>query len=226
MGIFGRMRDILHANLNDMLDRAEQPEKMLKQIIREIESSIDRSKADTARVLADAKRLEREADQKNDEVEQWQHRAETAVEQDEDDLARKALERKKLHQDELDALVRQLDQTRDAADEMKENTRLLLDKPTEARARFTSLSARSKAAKTAKDVQKQAGKLDDRDKVLGKLDAFDRRVQDMEAEASALADVHDAGDEVERAFADREQMRAVEHELAALKAKRDGTHEA
>jgi len=224
MGIFGRMRDILNANLNDMLDRAEQPEKMLKQIIREIESSIDRSKADTARVLADAKRLEREADQKNDEVEQWRSRAEMAVEQNEDELARKALERKKLHQDELDALTQQLDQTRDAADEMKENTRLLQNKLTEARARFTSLSARSKAAKTAKEVQKQTGKLDDRGKVLGKLDAFDRRVQDREAEAGALADARSAGDEVERAFADREQELAVESELAALKAKRDANN--
>ncbi|MCX7934609.1 MAG: PspA/IM30 family protein, partial [Planctomycetota bacterium] len=97
MGIFGRIVDVISANLNDLVDRAENPEKMLKQIIREIEESIDKCKQEMAKVLAEARHLDKEVDAKVKEVEEWQKRAELAVDQSNDDLARKAIERKLTH---------------------------------------------------------------------------------------------------------------------------------
>lgn len=94
------------------------------------------------------------------------------------------------------------------------------EKLNEARAKYTSLAARSTAAKNAQNVQKQVANLNDPSKALGKLEKFERRVQDMEAEASALGAVNAATDELEKEFADREKGLSVDSELAALKARR------
>jgi len=220
MGIFGRLADVVSANLNDLVDRAENPEKMLKQIIREIEESIDKGKQEMAKVLTEAKRLDKEVDAKAKEAEEWEKRAEMAVDQSNDDLARKAIERKLSHEKDLSTLQEQADATRAAADQMKENIKLLNDKLTEARAKRTALAARASAAKTAQKVQKQVQGLQDPGKALGKLEKFERRVEDMEAEASALGAANQARDEVEKEFKQMEGGLAVESELEALKAKR------
>jgi len=220
MGIFGRMADVLKSNVNDLIDNAENPEKLLKQIIREIEDNIDKSKQETAKILAEAKRLEKEVDVKAKAVDEWTKRAEMAVDNDDDDLARKAIERKKLHGDELETLSRRMNETQSAVEQMKQNTQLLKEKLSEARAKHTSLSARSSAAQTAKKVQKQVAELSDPSKVLGKFEKLERRVEDMESEASAMADVNAATDELEREFVDKEKNLEVDSELAALKAKR------
>lgn len=220
MGIFGRMTDVINANVNDLLDRAENPEKMLKQIIREIEDGIDKSRREMAKVLAEAKRLDKEVDAKAKETDEWVNRAEMAIDQDNDELARKAIERKLAYEKELATLQTQGDETRAAVDQMKDNIKLLSDKLTEARAKRTALAARASAAKTAKQVQKQVRDLADPGKALGKLEKLERRVEDAEAEASAMAAANQAQNEVEKEFKDMEDNLAVDSELAALKAKR------
>ncbi len=220
MGMFGRMIDLVNANMNDLLDKAENPEKMLKQIIREIEINIDKAKQDMARILAEAKRLDKSVDAKAKEVDDWTRRAELAVDGDNDDLARQALERKLAHEKELATLQTQADETRAAADQMKTNIKLLNDKLAEARAKRTALAARASAAKTSKQTQKQVQSMADPGKALGKLEKFERRVEDSEAEASAAAAANQARDEVDKEFQDMEQKTALESELAALKAKR------
>jgi len=220
MGMFGRIADVVNANVNDLIDKAENPEKMLKQIIREIEDNIDKAKKETVNILAQAKRLEKEVDAKAKQVDEWVRRAELAVDQANDDLARKALERKLTHEKELSVLQDQLADTQAAAEQMKNNVHLLQDKLTEARAKLTSLAARSAAAKTAKTVQKRVAELADPSKALGKLEKFERRVEDAEAEAKAMGAMNAAKDEVEREFSDLEKKRTLDDELAALKAKR------
>jgi phage shock protein A len=220
MGIFDRIADLLNANVNDALDKAENPEKMLKQIIREIEESIDTSKTETAKILAEAKRLEKEVDAKAKEVDTWQTRAEGAVDGGDDDLARQALERKNSHKGELEAMTSQLDDTQAAVEQMKNNTVLLQKKLTETRARYTALTARASAAKASQDVQEKVAKVSAPGQALDKLDKLERRIEDMESEASVMASTNAANDELADTFEKKEGDLAIDTELAALKAKR------
>lgn len=220
MGIFGRIKDLVSANVNDLVDKAENPEKMIKQIIREIEDSIDNSKQEAAKIISNAKRIEKDVDTKAKDVAEWTNRAEIAVDSDDDDLARKALERKLIHEKELNSLQTQLDDTRSAADQIKDNISTMQERLNEARARQTSLAARASAAKASKEVQEKVADLNDPGKALGKLDKFERRVEDMENEASAIAGMNSATDELEKEFAAKEKNSVIDDELAALKAQR------
>jgi len=219
MGIFGRMRDITNANLNNLLDKAEDPEKMIKQIIREIEESVDATKRELAKVLAATKQVDKAVEGKTDSVEEWLGRAELAVKQGNDDLARKALENKLAHEHELETLRVQSDETHAAADRMKDTIGLLNDKLNEARARHTALAARASAAKTMAAAQRQASSLGDPAQALGKLEKFERRVEDSEAQAEALGKLAGIDNAVEREFRDMEKNLAVDEELSRLKAK-------
>ena len=94
MGIFKRISDIISANLNDLTEKFENPEKMLKQAVREMESAIDQVTQQTAKAMANEKTLARELRRNRSQCEQWQERATKAVKAGDDDLARKALARK------------------------------------------------------------------------------------------------------------------------------------
>ena len=93
-GIFSRMADIIKANINDLINRAEDPEKMIRQIILEMEEAVNKATASVGTAVANEKRLERQLLGRQDQIEEWQKKAELAVTSGEDDLARRALERK------------------------------------------------------------------------------------------------------------------------------------
>lgn len=220
MGIVSRMRDLLSANINDALDKAENPEKMLRQIIRETEESIDECKSETAKILAETKRLEKAVDAKAKEVDTWQSRAESAVDTGNDEMARQSLERKNTHKAELITLTGQLDDTREAVEQMKQSTSLLQSRLAETRGRFTAITARASAAKTSKKIQEKVAALTSPGKGLDKLDKLERRIEDMEAVASVMSSTNAAHDELSRHFESKEADLAIDSELAALKAKR------
>ncbi len=222
MGILGRLSDILNANINDMLDRAENPEKMIRQIIREIEDSIDKAKQDLAKVLIEAKQREKDLAAKEKDVAEWSRRAEMAVNQENDELAKLALERKLAHEKQLRVLEEQLGDIREAAENMKQSIVTLQDKFAEASARRASLTARAQAAKTGKQAQQTARDFESPNKVLGKFERFAQRVEGLEAERAAGEAVREAGLEAEQHFRKMEDQLVVENELQALKARKKG----
>ena len=119
MRIFARINDIIAANIHDMIDQFEDPEVMLKQAIREMEQSIDTVTQDTARVMAGEKRLIRELTKNDLEAQNWQQRALQAVQNGDDQLAQKALARKKEHEHLSQALKEKLEPVKKAGDTLQ-----------------------------------------------------------------------------------------------------------
>lgn len=192
MKLFQRITDIISANLHDMMDRFEDPEVMLKQAIREMEESLDTVNTETAKALAGQKRLTRERSKNELESLQWQQRAVQAVQNNDDDLARRALARKR----ECDSLVKALSEQEAsvsvAVESLKNQLAAMRAKHAEAKRHLTGLLIRKKAA----DIRKQSlTALDPKvaapfsSNAFRKFDRLREKVEDAEAEAEALAEL-------------------------------------
>lgn len=225
MGFFKRLNEIVSANLNDMLDRMEEPEKMMKQLVREMERGVAKAKEALIKAIADERRIEKEIAEQKDKIEGWQQRAIAAVQADRDDLARKAIEMRTESQAILAALEPELVSAGEASSAMRTQYRALQAKVQEARRKQASLVARGKAA----DMQKKAAGAAVRGKVsVDAFEEFDRlagKVVQAESEAQAATEVAadtrlGSPDEkaIEDEFARMESDKDTDDELAALKA--------
>ena len=221
MGVFGRISDIISANLNDFTERFEDPEKMLKQAIREMEDSISEVTGQTAKAMANEKTLARELQRNKAQVEQWVSRAEKAVEAGDDDLARKALARKNEHQKVVEALEDQLRAAEEASRTLKRQLSAMKAKLAEAKRNLTTLSARKRAADFRKKLDSQAAGLTAEvdDSAFAKFDRLKSKVEQAEAEAEAIAELRglEAGGTAEDVADIPEEDVDVAAELAELK---------
>ncbi len=214
-GMFARMADILRSNLNEALDRAEDPEKLIRQMVREMEEAVNKATASVGTAVANQKRLERQHDERTAQCEEWQRRAERAVEANEDDLARRALERRAVLQQAASDLAPALEESRRTAEQLREQLRELKEKLEEARTRQGTLMARHRAAEARKRLaQSMHGLGDD---AFSSFERFEQRVENTEAEAEAHAEVASDLGEVERRVRDIDRSAVVEEELRALK---------
>lgn len=191
MGIFRRASDIVAANLNDLVDRFEDPDKMLRQAVREMDAAIDSASAAAAKSLAAEKLLARELARNERQAAEWQGRAAAAVQAGDDELAKRALLRRREH----DSLVGALREQQAAAVEANGRLRRQLDamraKRAEAARKLSTLTARHAVALARRRLHSGgAAMLDAR--------AFDRfarlheKVEQAEAEAEAIAELFDA----------------------------------
>lgn len=191
MGIFKRISDIISANFNDLLEDYEDPEKMLKQAIREMEQAIGTARPDVARAMANEKTISKELASNEAQVATWGERAAKAVEAGDDDLARKAIARKK----EYDKIAAALRDQHEAAEEASQTLRRQLEamqaKLKDAQRRLATLSARQKAAQVrAKVAQAEAGVAPELEQdAFDKFDRLARKVEMAEAEAEALSEL-------------------------------------
>jgi phage shock protein A len=217
MRIFSRCSDILVANVNALLDRVENPEAMLGQIVREMEERLATARSYAASAIAAERRLGRELAQHRSAVEFWQDKARTAVSANRDDLARLALARKREHE----ALVRELESQHLTAVETSTQVRAALHDLEAALAaahrRQRSLIARHRAAQARRELCRTGGARLGSDLTLGaKLHHWEERITQWEDEAAALMDVQKL-EGVESAFARWEAETELDRELAALK---------
>jgi phage shock protein A len=191
MGFFKRISDIISANLNELVEGFEDPERMLRQAIREMEESIAEVTQQTAKVMANEKTLARELERNRQQVEQWQSRAEAAVEADDDELARKALSRRNEYAKVTAALEDQLESARDASTTLRRQLDAMKAKLSEAKRNHATLSARKRAADFRKRMETQAGgwttEVDE--DAFAKFERLKSKVQQAEAEAEALAEL-------------------------------------
>lgn len=226
MGFFKRLNDIVSANLNDMLDQMEEPEKMMKQLVREMESGVAKAKEALIKAIADERRIEKEIAGQKEKIEGWQERAIAAVEAEREELARKAIEMRKECQAILAALEPEVVSAGQASAAMRTQYRALVAKVQEAKRKQASLAARGKAA----EMQKKAAGAAVKGKVsVDAFEEFDRlsgKVVQAEAEAQAATEVAadtrlGSADEkvIEDEFAQMEGDKEIDDELAALKAK-------
>ena len=138
MGVFRRISDIISANLNELTEQFEDPERMLKQAVREMEETIAEVTGQTAKAMANEKTLTRELQRNRAQRDQWQERAQKAVEAGDDDLARKALARKNEHTKVADALEDQLESARQASRTLKRQLAGMKAKLAEAKRNLTT----------------------------------------------------------------------------------------
>lgn len=217
MSIFSRVSDIINANISDLLDRAEDPEKMIKLLIYEMEEQLAVAREGVIKAVAGEKKLEANLCKNRDAAADWHSKAEAAVTRGDDVLARKCLARKKEHERIADGLQPQWERARQTSDVLTSDLRRLEEKLEEAIRRRDSLIARQMAAEAQKQVQGVGPAMDRIERNLSKFDRMERRVEDLEAEAAAAAQVASFARDLDREYLQAQGEAEVESELGALK---------
>ena len=204
-----------------MLDRAEDPEKMIKQMIAEMQEKIQEARNATAQAIAAEKRLKKEIDSNAQQLQDWRAKAEGAVQSDNDDLARKALMRKKEHEHILAGLQPQWESSKAAADDLKVQLQALEAKLAEAKRKQSALAARQRAAEAQQHIHKTIGKVEIDRSAFQTFARMEEKVEQMEAEAQAMAELNAESAAVDEEFRQLEDKDDIERELEQLKAKRN-----
>lgn len=220
MGIFGRLGTLLKANVNDVISKSEDPEKILNQLILDMKDQLIEAKKQVAVSIADEKRLKKQTDNELHMAREWEKKAMMAVRAGRDDLAKEALRRKSEHDDISSQYKSQWEAQKAAADKLRDSLRQLNSKIEEAKRKKNLLIARKKRAEAQQQIQNTMSSLSD----TSAFDTFDRmatKIDQMEAEAEAHADLNDdlTGADLENQFADLENVAGADSELEALKAK-------
>jgi len=217
MALMERVSTLVRANLNDLIDKAEDPEKMLKQVILDMENQLMQVKTQVAISIADLHLLEKRKKENEDKVAEWMRKAELAVDKKQDDLARAALERHKSYQAVAESFVQQIEDQKTQVESLKAALRKLEQKLAEAGAKAELLVAqhrRTRAAGKAADAQMAMG---DRTK-LATFDRMKHKVERSEAVGQAKAVL--AGEDIDDRFAKLEKEEEIERLLAEIKQRR------
>ena len=215
MSIFSRMTDIINSNLNALLDKAEDPEKMVRLIIQEMEETLVEVRTVSARTIADKKELVRRRDWLKEESTEWERKAEVAVKKGRDDLARAALVERNKTAEAADSAARELGLLDETLAKLSEDTAALQNKIKDAKTRQNAIIMRGKAAKTRLGVKRQLNdaNLDD---AIHRFEQYERKMDDIEGQIES----YDLG---KRTLKDQinelETGDAINAELEALKAR-------
>ncbi len=214
MSIFSRLTDIINANLNALLEKAEDPVKIIRLMIQEMEDTLVELRSEAARTIAQRKERNRHLQWLEEEVTEWNRRAELAISKEREDLARAALTEKHALQQRQEATRKELAQLDEALERMAEDIRLLENKLADARKRQSLLSMREKTAQARLKARSQLhnGKLDE---VLQRFEAAERKIDRTEAESEAQT--LGSKPELAREFDALEQADRVQSELEELK---------
>ncbi|HEV7368329.1 phage shock protein PspA [Arenibaculum sp.] len=216
MGIFSRLTDIVNSNLNSLLDRAEDPEKLIRLIIQEMEDTLVEVRSGTVKTIAEKKEIERRIAEVERERDDWQRKAEFALSKDRDDLARGALVAKARLVEQHETLTRQLRQIEDALAKSGEDIARLQQKLNDARTREKSLVARHKSAAQRLKVRSQI--YDERiTDAFARFEQIERSLDEMEGRVES----YDIGRPrtLDDEFAELRNDGRVEQELEELKAR-------
>ncbi|HTK97922.1 MAG TPA: phage shock protein PspA [Pseudomonadales bacterium] len=218
MSIFSRMTDIINSNLNALLDKAEDPEKMVRLIIQEMEETLVEVRTTSARTIADKKELVRRRDWLKEEAGEWERKAEVAIRKGRDDLARAALVERNKAAEHAEASTRELQLLEETLAKLSEDTGALQNKIKDAKTRQNAIIMRGKAAKTRLGVKRQLNdaNLDD---AIHRFEQYERKMDDLEGQIEAF----DLG---QRTLADEikelEGGEKIDEDLKALKARVGG----
>ena len=214
MGLLDRLSRLLRANLNSFVSDAEDPTKILDQSVADMQDDLVKLRQAVAIAIASQKRLENQANQAQEQIQNWLSRAELALKKGEEDLAKEALSRKKTFQETFESLSTQSQKQNAQVEKLKKGLLLLERKISEARTKKDMLKSRAQAAKAQRKIQDAVGDLG----TNSSMDAFKRmeeKVEELEALGEASFEL--AGQDLESKFAELEGGNDIEKELEVLR---------
>jgi phage shock protein A len=219
MGIFSRFTDIVNSNINSILDKAEDPEKLVRLMIQEMEDTLVEVRSTAARAIADRKEITRSLAGLEAEAREWQTKAELALDKNREDLAKAALAEKARSTGAADALRTQHQTLGDGLDKLNDDVVRLEEKLVDAKTRQQAILSRQRTASGRLEARKRlhSARVDD---ALIRFDQFERRIDDIEAHVES----YDLGGKksLKDEFSELENEDAVAQELRDLKSKRAG----
>ncbi|ENO3977477.1 phage shock protein PspA [Aeromonas veronii] len=214
MSIFSRLADIINSNLTALLDKAEDPQKMVRLIIQEMEDELVKERSNLARFLASQKEIGRQVARHQERVDEWQAKAELALTKGREDLARAALIEKKKQSELSETLYREQQAVDSGIEKLGEEIRQLEAKLEDARARQKAMAIRTEAASSRLNVQSQVARGESQ-AVVSKFERMERRIDEMEARA----DLGQSDKALAQQFAELEVDDQISRELEAMRQK-------
>ena len=210
MGVFSRLKTLVSSNVNDAISKAEKPEKMLNQLIIEMQEQLLESKKAVALAIADEKKLERELQNQEAQAQDWEKKAMMAVNAGKDDLAREALIRKQEYDNNALQYRKQWEVQKASVEKLKESLRELQNKIEEAQRKKNLLIARAKRAEAQQKIQNTMSSVSGNRSAFDAFDRMSQKVDQMEAQAEATQELEDftSNNNLEKRFAALEKSDA------------------
>ena len=224
MGIFSRMTDIINSNINSLLDQAEDPEKMIRLIIQEMEDTLVEVRSSSAKVLADRKSAARRLEQVQAEADSWEEKAKLAITKGREDLARAALQEKHAIEDELATVAAELKATDEHITQLNEEVSKLQQKLTDAKAKQKALMMRSKTVESRIKVKRQMHR-EALDGAFQRFEHFERRMDTLESQLESMDVGRDVPPDLAAEIDALEENERISDELARLKSAMGGKPE-
>ncbi len=220
MGLFSRLGTLIRSNINELINKAEDPEKMLNQVLVDMKSQLVEAKKQVAVAIADEKRLKKQYQQEAAKAAEWERKAMLAIKAGDDNLAKAALARKGEHDEVAETLRQQWEAQKQSVEQLKSALRGLDNKIEEAKRKRNILVSRQKRAEAQRTINETLGNINS----TSAFDTFERmsdRVTQLEAEAEATAEISGALPEasLESQFKALEASSGVDDQLSALKQK-------
>jgi len=218
MGIISRLAQLIKSNLNDLISRSEDPEKMLNQVLLEMSTQLIEAKKQVANAIADEKKLAKDFETENCRAQEWERKAMVAVRAGEDDLAKEALLRQKEHTSLATEFEKQWQKQAAAVKKLKDQLRVLSGKIEEARRKKNVLVARKKRAEAQEAIHATMTNLQNNSS-FETFDRMEEKINEMEARADATEELANqtTGDDLSRRFDELETNRGADLALAELK---------
>jgi phage shock protein A len=219
MGVLDRVSTLIRANINDLINKAEDPEKVIRQLLLDMNNQLIQVKTQVAAAIADERLLLKRYEDNQKKADEWQRKAEIAVERNQDDLAKEALLRRRSFQETADGFKEQWTQQSAQVEQLKDALTQLEAKITEAQTKKDLLIARSRRAKAETSIRQTLANADSTS-ALSDFQRMEEKVDEQEARAKAYAELDE--DTLDQRFKQMEQEEDVNKELEALKAKVGG----